>query len=102
MEVARRRSSEVACEAAETNIRSFASGRSQKSGEKSRTEFRFGQLVRPLDSVGCYVPGGRFPLVSTLLMTVIPAQVAGVKNIRVVSPQPQTEVLGSSRHARRT
>src|ERR1039458_5525097 len=36
-----------------------------------------GQLVRPLESVGCYVPGGRYPLPSTVLMTVIPAQVAG-------------------------
>jgi histidinol dehydrogenase len=52
--------------------------------------------VRPLDSVGCYVPGGRFPLVSTLLMTVIPAQVAGVKNIRVVSPRPSAEVLAAA------
>src|ERR1700722_18940396 len=40
-----------------------------------------GQLVRPLESVGCYVPGGRYPLPSTLLMTVIPAQVAGVRQI---------------------
>ena len=55
-----------------------------------------GQLIRPLDSVGCYVPGGRFPLVSTLLMTVIPAQVAGVKNIRVVSPRPSSEVLAAA------
>jgi histidinol dehydrogenase len=47
-----------------------------------------GQLVRPLQSVGCYVPGGRHPLPSTLLMTVIPAQVAGVSQIRVVSPHP--------------
>ena len=38
-----------------------------------------GQLVRPLESVGCYVPGGRYPLPSTLLMTVIPAQVAGCR-----------------------
>jgi histidinol dehydrogenase len=55
-----------------------------------------GQLVRPLNSAGCYVPGGRFPLVSTLLMTVIPAQVAGVKNIRVVSPRPSREVLAAA------
>jgi histidinol dehydrogenase len=55
-----------------------------------------GQLVRPLDSVGCYVPGGRFPLISTLLMTVIPAQVAGVRNIRVVSPGPASEVLAAA------
>jgi len=47
-----------------------------------------GQLVRPLESVGCYVPGGRYPLPSTLLMTVIPAQVAGVQQIRVTSPRP--------------
>jgi len=52
--------------------------------------------VRPLESVGCYVPGGRHPLVSTLLMTVIPAQVAGVKNIRVVSPNPSAEVLAAA------
>ena len=55
-----------------------------------------GQLVRPLESVGCYVPGGRFPLVSTLLMTVIPAQVGGVKNIRVVSARPSEEVLAAA------
>jgi histidinol dehydrogenase len=42
------------------------------------------------------VPGGRYPLVSTLLMTVIPAQVAGVKNIRVVSPKPSGEVLAAA------
>jgi histidinol dehydrogenase len=49
-----------------------------------------------LESVGCYVPGGRYPLVSTVLMTVIPAQVAGVKNIRVVSPRPSAEVLAAA------
>src|SRR5438874_320675 len=54
------------------------------------------KLVRPLESVGCYVPGGRFPLLSTLLMTVIPAQVAGVKYIRVVSPRPSSEVLAAA------
>jgi histidinol dehydrogenase len=53
-------------------------------------------LVRPLDSAGCYVPGGRYPLVSTLLMTVIPAQVAGVKRVAVVSPQPRNEVLAAA------
>jgi histidinol dehydrogenase len=53
-------------------------------------------MVRPLESVGCYVPGGRYPLVSTLLMTVIPAQVAGVRNIRVASPKPSVEVLAAA------
>jgi histidinol dehydrogenase len=55
-----------------------------------------GQLVRPLDSVGCYVPGGRYPLPSTLLMTVIPAQVAGVPQIRVVSPRPAQATLAAA------
>jgi histidinol dehydrogenase len=55
-----------------------------------------GQLVRPLESVGCYVPGGRYPLPSTLLMTVIPAQVAGVRQIRVASPKPATATLAAA------
>jgi histidinol dehydrogenase len=55
-----------------------------------------GQVVRPLQSAGCYVPGGRYPLPSTMLMTVIPAQVAGVAKIRVVSPRPATETLATA------
>ncbi len=55
-----------------------------------------GQVVRPLQSAGCYVPGGRYPLPSTMLMTVIPAQVAGVPEIRVVSPRPAPETLATA------
>ena len=55
-----------------------------------------GQLVRPLGSVGCYVPSGRHPLPSTLLMTAIPAQVAGVGRIAVVSPKPAPETLAAA------
>ncbi len=55
-----------------------------------------GQLVRPLASVGCYVPSGRHPLPSTLLMTAIPAQVAGVRRIVVVSPKPAPETLAAA------
>ncbi len=55
-----------------------------------------GQLVRPLNSVGCYVPSGRHPLPSTLLMTAIPAQVAGVARIVVVSPRPAPETLAAA------
>ncbi len=51
------------------------------------------QIVRPLDRVACYVPGGRFPLPSTVLMSVIPAQVAGVREIVVTSPRPAPAVL---------
>jgi histidinol dehydrogenase len=55
-----------------------------------------GQVVRPLQSAGCYVPGGRYPLPSTMLMTVTPAQVAGVQSIRVVSPRPAPETLATA------
>ena len=55
-----------------------------------------GQLIRPLESVGCYVPGGRYPLPSTLLMTVIAAQVAGVRQIRVASPRPAEITLAAA------
>ncbi len=54
------------------------------------------QLVRPIESIGCYVPGGRFALVSTLLMTVVPAQVAGVNRITVVCPKPNPELLSAA------
>lgn len=55
-----------------------------------------GQRVRPLESIGCYLPGGRFSLVSTLLMTAIPAQEAGVRQIVVVSPQPGAALLAAA------
>lgn len=55
-----------------------------------------GQLVRPLGSVGCYVPSGRHPLPSTLLMTAIPAQVAGVERIVAISPRPAPETLAAA------
>lgn len=55
-----------------------------------------GQLVRPLQSAGCYAPSGRHPLPSTLLMTAIPAQVAGVERIVVVSPRPAPETLAAA------
>lgn len=53
---------------------------------------RLGQIVRPLDSMGAYTPAGRYPLPSTLLMNVIPAQVAGVKTICVACPRPSREI----------
>jgi histidinol dehydrogenase len=78
------------------NIRRFCEWQKPRTWTRTRRGISLGQLAIPLDSVGCYVPGGRYPLVSTLLMTVIPAQVAGVKNIRVVSPKPSTEILAAA------
>ena len=57
---------------------------------------RAGQRVRPIESIGCYLPGGRFSLVSTLLMTVVPAQEAGVRQIIVASPQPGPALLAAA------
>jgi len=57
---------------------------------------KVGQLIRPLESVGCYIPGGRYPLPSTLLMTAIPAKVAGVKRIVVCTPRPAPEILAAA------
>src|SRR5207237_8853754 len=46
------------------------------------------QVVRPIEAIGCYIPGGRFSLVSTLVMTVAPAKVASVPNIVRVCAKP--------------
>ena len=81
---------------AAANIRRFCEWQRPVEWTRTRKGITIGQILRPLESVGCYVPGGRHPLVSTLLMTVIPAQVAGVQNIRVVSPQPQADVLAAA------
>jgi len=58
---------------------------------------RVSQRVTPIETIGCYVPGGRFSLVSTLLMSAVPAQVAGVKRIVVVCPRPNTALLAAAR-----
>ena len=54
---------------------------------------RVGMRVTPLDTIGCYVPGGRFSLVSTLLMAAVPASVAGVRRVVVVCPRPNPALL---------
>jgi len=79
------------------NIRAVA--RCQKPQEwtlEVEPGVRASQRVRPIETVGCYLPGGRFSLVSTLLMTAIPAQEAGVRNIMIVSPQPGDELLAAA------
>ncbi len=57
---------------------------------------RVRQRVTPIETIGCYVPGGRFSLVSTLLMTAIPAQVAGVRRIVVACPRPNAALLAAA------
>jgi histidinol dehydrogenase len=84
----------AAVQTAAKNIRRFAQRQMPKDWSFEPVPgLKVGQQVRPLESVGCYVPSGRYPLPSTMLMTVIPAQVAGVKRIVVVSPRPAPETL---------
>ncbi len=83
-------------QAAAANIRRFARWQMPKEWTRKLPGVQLGQRALPLDSVGCYVPGGRYPLPSTLLMTVLPAQVAGVNRIVVVSPRPARETLAAA------
>jgi histidinol dehydrogenase len=57
---------------------------------------RVAQRVAAIENIGCYVPGGRFSLLSTLLMTAVPAQVAGVKRIVVACPRPNAAFLAAA------
>ena len=84
------------CKRRLANIRRFARWQMPKEWTRKLPGVQLGQRALPLDSVGCYVPGGRYPLPSTLLMTVIPAQVAGVNRIVVVSPRPARETLAAA------
>ena len=73
---------------AERNIARFARLQMPREWRRRLGPGSFaGQLVRPLGSVGCYVPGGRFPLFSTALMTAVPARTAGVERVYVSSPR---------------
>lgn len=79
------------------NVRAFAERQRPKDFTLNMARgVTTGQRVIPVDSAGCYVPSGRYPLPSTLLMTVIPAQVAGVQRIVVVSPHPAKETLAAA------
>jgi histidinol dehydrogenase len=86
-----------ALKTAAKNIRKFAAKQLPRNFDISPTPgVTTGQRVIPLSSAGCYVPSGRYPLPSTLLMTAIPAQVAGVERIVVVSPRAARETLAAA------
>jgi histidinol dehydrogenase len=86
----------AAMKTAARNIRRFARRQMPKEWNAAADGLTTGQRVRALGAVGCYVPSGRYPLPSTLLMTVIPAQVAGVERIVVVSAKPAKETLAAA------
>ena len=77
---------------AAANVRRYAEWQMPREWTKQG----LGQIVRPLDTVAAYIPSGRYPLPSTIVMTVVPAQVAGVANICVASPRAVAEVFGTA------
>jgi histidinol dehydrogenase len=87
----------AAVETAAANVRRFAE--KQLPREYNATfgnGMQLGQIVRPLDTVAAYIPAGRYPLPSTLIMTAVPAQVAGVRKICVACPRAVDEVFGTA------
>lgn len=87
----------AALKTAAANVRQYA--KIQLPAAKSITPspgLKLSQIIRPLDCVAAYIPSGRYPLPSTLLMTVIPAQVAGVPLICAASPKPAEAILGTA------
>ncbi|MFD2671010.1 histidinol dehydrogenase [Marinicrinis sediminis] len=77
------------------NIRRFHEKQKRQSWMDLQTDGSLlGQILRPLERVGVYVPGGKAAYPSSVLMNVIPAQVAGVKEIVMVTPPGTNGVLG--------
>jgi histidinol dehydrogenase len=84
----------AAMTAAAERIRAFHALQPSLEWESDTLGGRLGQRVTPIESVGVYVPGGSAPLPSSLLMSVIPAQVAGVRQIVVCTPpMPHPSIL---------
>ncbi len=73
-------------------IRVFHKQQREKSWSFSRQGIELGQIIRPVERAGIYVPGGKAAYPSTVLMNVIPAQVAGVREIAVCVPAPKGEL----------
>ena len=90
----------AAIRAAARNIRTVASRQVPRSWRVRVTSgVSVEQRVIPLDRVGCYVPGGRYPLPSSLLMTAIPAVAAGVGEVVAVCPRPEPVVMAAALEA---
>ncbi len=73
-------------------IRRFHERQLEKSWQYEEEDITLGQLIRPIERVGAYVPGGKASYPSTVLMNIIPAQVAGVREIAVSVPTPHGEL----------
>jgi histidinol dehydrogenase len=79
------------------NVRSVAEKQIPRPWSfESEPGVRISQRVSPIESIGCYIPGGHFSLVSTLVMTAVPAQIAGVSRVVAVCPGPNPELLAAA------
>ncbi len=86
---------------AAVNIERFAKEQYKqfKNFEYKKDEVILGQKIIPIEKVGVYIPGGSYPLLSTALMCIIPAKIAGVKNIIACSPKIKPEVIVAAHFA---
>ena len=73
-------------------IKAFHEKQKEKSWQFTEDGITLGQIIRPLERVGVYVPGGKAAYPSTVLMNVIPAQVAGVTEIALCVPNPEGRI----------
>jgi histidinol dehydrogenase len=86
-----------AVEHAARNVRRVAEKQLPKAWSiEVESGVQIGQMVRPIESIGCYIPGGQFSLLSTLVMTVVPARVGGVSHIQVACPRPNAALLAAA------
>jgi len=85
-----------ALEVAEERIRVFHEKQLEKAFFKEEMGVVLGQKVLPLEKVGIYVPGGKASYPSTVLMNAVPASVAGVEEIIMVSPNPPKHTLAAA------
>lgn len=86
-----------ALKASAKNVRSYAQIQLPKPRAVQPSKgLRLSQIIRPLEAVGAYIPAGRYPLPSTVIMTVVPARAAGVDRVMVCSPKPVDEIWGAA------
>jgi histidinol dehydrogenase len=79
------------------NVRSVAERQLPRAWSfESEPGIQISQRVSAIESIGCYIPGGNFSLVSTLVMTAVPAQVAGVPRVIAVCPNPNPQLLAAA------
>ncbi len=87
----------AAVKTASANIRAYAKMQLPVERKEAVSPgVELGQIIRPLDTVAAYIPSGRYPLPSTLLMTAIPAQVAGVPTVCAATPRAVDEIFGTA------